>query len=119
VLDVAHDCGDGGLAVAIAEMCIAGGIGADVRLDGEGARSDVLLFGEGGSRIVVGVQADRFARLVEIAESSGAYVVQLGTAGGDGLRVVRHSGSDADMRRHAVIEVAVEEIEATWRGGIG
>jgi phosphoribosylformylglycinamidine synthase len=119
VLDVAHDCGDGGLAVAIAEMCIAGGIGADVRLDGGGARSDVLLFGEGGSRIVVGVQPDRLTRLQEIAESVGAYVARLGMASGDGLRIVRYSGRGDDMREEVVIEVAVGEMESAWRGGMG
>ncbi len=53
----AHDCAEGGLAVALAECCIAGELGAEIHL-GENttnARLDEILFGEGGARIVVSV----------------------------------------------------------------
>ena len=57
----AHDCSEGGLAVAVAEGCISGErcFGATVELDdaSEDARVDVLLFNEAASRIVVTVAA--------------------------------------------------------------
>ncbi len=55
----AHDCAEGGLAVAVAESCVSGErhFGATVELDdlGENARADVLLFDEAASRIIVSV----------------------------------------------------------------
>jgi phosphoribosylformylglycinamidine synthase len=57
----AHDCAEGGLAVALAESCIAGNLGARINL-GVAAnlaqRLDVTLFGEGGARILVSVQPE-------------------------------------------------------------
>jgi phosphoribosylformylglycinamidine synthase subunit PurL len=60
----AHDCAEGGLAVAIAECCIAAKLGAEIKLpvfvnnkvgEGSSLRWDEVLFGEGGARIVVSV----------------------------------------------------------------
>jgi phosphoribosylformylglycinamidine synthase len=53
----AHDCAEGGLAIALAESCIASGIGAVIQLSLSAAyhRLDRLLFGEGGARILVSI----------------------------------------------------------------
>jgi phosphoribosylformylglycinamidine synthase len=53
----AHDLSDGGLAVALAEACIASGLGATVHLPSVGQRIDRLLFAEGGGRVLVSLQA--------------------------------------------------------------
>ena len=51
----AHDLADGGLAVALAEACLASGLGASVEVPAGATRLDRLLFAEGGARILVGV----------------------------------------------------------------
>ncbi len=55
----AHDCAEGGLAIAIAECCIAGNLGAEINLEISPtqliSRFDELLFAEGGARILVSV----------------------------------------------------------------
>jgi phosphoribosylformylglycinamidine synthase II len=54
----AHDCAEGGLAVALAESCIAGKLGAKINLglpSSNSQRWDEVLFGEGGARIVVSI----------------------------------------------------------------
>ncbi|NCJ07264.1 phosphoribosylformylglycinamidine synthase subunit PurL [Synechococcales cyanobacterium C] len=52
----AHDCAEGGIAVALAEACISGQQGAEITLKPNLAqRWDELLFGEGGGRILVSV----------------------------------------------------------------
>lgn len=52
----AHDCSDGGLAIALAESCISSGLGATIHLpDVVQQRLDECLFGEGGARILVSV----------------------------------------------------------------
>ncbi|MGB7414900.1 MAG: AIR synthase-related protein, partial [Thermosynechococcaceae cyanobacterium] len=53
----AHDSAEGGLAVALAESCISGGLGAEIEVPSEGIRWDELLFSEGGARIVVSVRS--------------------------------------------------------------
>lgn len=58
----AHDCAEGGLAVALAEACISGNLGAQINLGvskEQSERWDNLLFGEGGARILVSVLQDR------------------------------------------------------------
>ena len=55
-----HDCSEGGLGVALAEMCFGGGVGVAVELskvkfDGAPARDDHVLFAESNSRFVVEV----------------------------------------------------------------
>ena len=59
-LNSAHDCAEGGLAVALAESCIGNGFGAEINLNvTTQQRLDELLFGESGSRIVVSVNPDK------------------------------------------------------------
>ncbi len=77
----AHDVAEGGLAVALAECCLAGGVGAEVAL---GTVPDVTaaLFGEGPGGFVVSGPA---AALAELA--GRAPVRTLGTVGGEALTV--------------------------------
>ena len=57
----AHDCSDGGLAVALAECTFdSGGIGASVDVGSESMRDDAVFFGESASRVLV--SADRRGR---------------------------------------------------------
>jgi len=60
----AHDCAEGGVAIALAEACISGGLGAEIHLGltstqlEQSQRWDLLLFGEGGARIFVSVSLE-------------------------------------------------------------
>ncbi len=90
-----HDCSDGGLAVALAEMCMAGGpstglragLGLDASQAPQGARLDAALFGEAQSRILVAVPADRREELLTIARGLNVPFAYVGRAGGDRLRL--------------------------------
>ncbi|MEM1367933.1 MAG: phosphoribosylformylglycinamidine synthase subunit PurL [Cyanobacteria bacterium P01_H01_bin.15] len=53
----AHDCAEGGLAVAIAEACFSNNLGAEIKISGA-QRWDEMLFGEAASRIIVSVTPD-------------------------------------------------------------
>jgi len=84
----AHDCSEGGLAVAIAESCIANReqpIGAHVNL-GQG-RADALLFGESQSRIVLSCRASNAATILMLLDLRGVPARRLGTVGGDALKI--------------------------------
>ena len=70
LLQSAHDCSDGGLAVALAESAISGGVGVHVRGD-VGERLDAALFGEAGARAVVSASRNVVAELSALAEDHG------------------------------------------------
>ena len=63
LIQSAHDCSDGGLAVAIAESCISGKLTAQIQLtNSQDLHLTQSLFGEGASRIIVSVkEGDRKA----------------------------------------------------------
>jgi phosphoribosylformylglycinamidine synthase subunit PurL len=77
----AHDCSEGGLAVAIAESCISGKLTAQIKLANlEGNNLTQLLFGEGASRIVVSVkESDRAAWETYLSSQLGNNWQHIGT----------------------------------------
>lgn len=84
----AHDCSDGGLAVALAESCISSPgapMGASITLMAEGMRRDALLFGESQSRVVLSVKAEHVDRLLQGAWDARVPAAKIGTVGGDRL----------------------------------
>ena len=97
----AHDCSEGGLAVALAEGCIAQQtaretprlIGAQVDLSAtKDVRLDALLFGETQNRIVITCAPLNATKVIERAKLMGVPAVRLGTVGGDKLTVKTASG---------------------------
>jgi len=67
LLDSAHDCSDGGIAVALAEKAFAKGVGARVNLASGGLFAEFVLFGEDASRIVISCDPASVARIKEVA----------------------------------------------------
>jgi phosphoribosylformylglycinamidine synthase len=76
-----HDISDGGIAVAIAEMAVRGGIGCT--LDGPPFASHATLFCEAPSRVVVCVAEADVAGVTEAASGAGIVATPLGSVGGD------------------------------------
>ncbi len=93
VLASAHDCAEGGIAVALAECCVAGSRGCEVALPAHGdARLDVILFGEAIGRIIASLAPAGLPTLVHIARRLSVPHQVIGTVGGDRLRI----GGDLD-----------------------
>lgn len=67
VATACHDCSDGGLAVALAEMCLAGNRGLDAAAAILGPRLDAALFGEAQSRIIVSLHPEKKEALGQTA----------------------------------------------------
>jgi phosphoribosylformylglycinamidine synthase len=86
----AHDCSDGGLAVALAECCISGPdrrLGAVVQLHAGRLRRDALLFGESQSRVILSVKPDQVEQVTRTAGAMGVPSTSLGVVEGDRLVV--------------------------------
>ncbi len=84
LLRSAHDVSAGGLAVALAESAMAGGVGAAVDVPA-GARDDEVAFGEGGGRMVVTVGSSEDADRVAAMARGAARVTRVGRVGGDAV----------------------------------
>ncbi len=84
LISSAHDCSQGGLAVALAESAIAGGIGFQVELPGDG-RADGLLFGEGQSRIVISLPEKELAAGRAVADEHQVPFAVIGRVQGSAL----------------------------------
>ena len=105
LLKSAHDCAEGGLAVALAESCIQGWTGFWGTFDA-GGRWDAALFGEAQSRIIVSAAPGQLARLRQMADEHSVPVVELGVVGGTGFSL-------GDL-----VDVPVHVLEAAWAGGL-
>jgi len=81
VVRSAHDCAEGGLAVALAESCMSGQeiFGARVELADGSPRTDVALFNESQSRIVISVRPDDLAAALQLLASRGVPARPIGT----------------------------------------
>jgi phosphoribosylformylglycinamidine synthase subunit PurL len=82
LLASAHDCSDGGLAVALAESALAGGVGFTATLPGGDLPAYMALFSESASRAVVTARDGREADLEQLAGVHGVPFVQIGLTGG-------------------------------------
>lgn len=111
LLRSAHDCSDGGLAVALAESCFSSlnrvAMGADVALAAKALTVAAQLFAESPSRIVVSFAEPARARLEEIAARLNCPFVVLGRVGGRNLRVT--------LDGEEIISEEVCELERAWR----
>lgn len=102
----AHDCADGGLAVTLAECCIAGRRGARVRLpvpDGAGPTS-AMLFGETPSRVVVSTAPETLDSLLAFLSEANVPAVVLG----------RVSESPLELSVEGAFALPVATLEEAW-----
>jgi phosphoribosylformylglycinamidine synthase len=118
LIESAHDCSDGGLAVTLAEAAFdSGGIGLSVDLPGMGAgQGDAwtnlgVLFGEAGGRVIVSVSPESRPALEALAARSGVPATRIGTTGGSRIKI-GINGQDA-------IDVVLSEMEQLWSSLLG
>jgi phosphoribosylformylglycinamidine synthase len=77
LINAAHDCSDGGLFIALAEMSFPRGLGFDIVTDSE-IREDAFLFGESQGRVVVTVTEENEEKFIEYLLESGINFTLLG-----------------------------------------
>ena len=113
----AHDCSDGGFAVALAESCILG----DTRIGGDGPvgfavseafsevvpeRWDAALFGEAPSRILVSVAPEATSAVLDAARGAGVPACVVGESGGSRLSI------------GPLVDMDLMELSDAWYGGL-
>ena len=113
VIRSAHDCSDGGLAVALAESCMSAPdlkLGAVVRLSAGRVRKDALLFGESQSRVVLSADPAHRQAILDEAARRGVPAAVIGTVSGD--RLVISTGEEASSVK--VIDTPVGVLHDRW-----
>jgi phosphoribosylformylglycinamidine synthase II len=105
LLASAHDCSDGGVAIALAECAILGGHGFAVTLAGD-LPPHVLLFGESASRVVVAVAPEREGSLRGLAATRGVPFERLGETGGPRAVI------------DGMVDTTVSELAEVWEQAI-
>jgi phosphoribosylformylglycinamidine synthase subunit PurL len=109
LVESAHDCADGGLAVALAEACIIGEarkVGATIRLETSGLRVDELLFGEDQTRVLLSCMPSSTPKVRDLARKHAIPWAMIGITGGDALVI------------EGVLEVPTEELGRVYFGSI-
>jgi phosphoribosylformylglycinamidine synthase len=108
----AHDCSEGGVAIALAESCLSGNLGSQVTLPASPSRLDTLLFGEVASLIIVSVSpANKTEWESYLGQELGQNWQEIGTVKSDIFTI-----STANQQN--LIEITIQEMRETWEMAI-
>jgi phosphoribosylformylglycinamidine synthase len=110
LISSAHDCSEGGLAVALAEALFGnrGQFGTTIDLDvNPQLRSDFSLFGETQSRVVVSTNPENLSSVLSLAKSRRVPATVIGSVNGTGL-----------LKIGGEISISVREAEEAYRRAI-
>jgi phosphoribosylformylglycinamidine synthase II len=109
-LAAAHDVSDGGLACALAECAIAGGVGVRADLDSlvelRGGSGESCLFGEGAGGFAVACPPPQLDTVAAMGARAGVDVLPIGEAGGERLQI---SAAEAEL------SLPLADAERAWR----
>ena len=109
-ISAAHDVSDGGLLVALAEMAVAAGCGAQLSVPSAG-RLERLLFAEGGARVVVSVPEASWSALQTALQQAGCPAQSLGRVQADARLQLRVGDQN-------VLDVAIDALAHAHQQGL-
>jgi len=108
----AHDCSDGGLAVAIAECCFSSlgrdAIGVAIEIDSNDLSKETLLFSESPSRVVISFTPDRLENVK--AEVGDCPLAVIGKTAGTDLEIAIDDNKELSM--------PVSDLESSWKNAL-
>ncbi len=114
LLKSAHDCSDGGLAVAIGESCFSSlnrrAVGAEIELKDGNLSVEALLFSESPSRIVISFTAENFDKIRAITNENDCPFQIIGKNGGESLTI---KANDSE-----VVSASIAELENVWKNSL-
>ena len=107
LIRTAHDCSEGGLAVAVAEMCIGGRLGAIIDIDGIGeGDSFSRLWSESLGRIIVAVDSEHEMQFIEAMSDADIHLIGMVT---DTQNLIIEDGYDE------LIQADVAGLTKSWK----
>jgi phosphoribosylformylglycinamidine synthase II len=106
LINSAHDCSDGGLAVALAEKAFLKRIGARVNVQSTGLPPEFALFGEDASRILISCDPERLTGIQQVAKKHGVNADAIGETIPDRLEIT--------LDNKQVISAQIEELNEAY-----
>jgi phosphoribosylformylglycinamidine synthase II len=110
LVESAHDCSDGGVAVALAEAALPAAVGCKVHIAEQGLPPEFLLFGEDASRVVLSCDPSQLGRIEEVAVEYGLLGDVLGETGSDRVEIT--------MGGQSMISASVAELREAYEGAL-
>jgi phosphoribosylformylglycinamidine synthase len=110
LVETAHDCADGGLAVALVESALPAGIGFNVTLPKQKLALEFLLFGEDASRVLLSCDPTHLPRIQQVAEEYEIFADVLGETGSDRVEIA--------VDGQPVISASVQELRGAYEGAL-
>jgi phosphoribosylformylglycinamidine synthase len=110
LVESAHDCADGGLAVALVEAALAAQVGVNARLPKQKLTLEFVLFGEDASRVVLSCDPQQLSRIQQVAEEYGISADVLGETGTDRVEISVHG--------QPVISAGIAELREAYEGAL-
>ncbi len=119
LVESAHDCADGGLAVALVECALPAGVGANIKLagawlpgnePGDALPSEFRLFGEDASRVIVSCDQNQLARIKSVAAEYKISADVLGETGGERVQI--------EIGDQSVISANIQDLRSAYEGAL-
>jgi phosphoribosylformylglycinamidine synthase len=110
LIDSAHDCTDGGIAVALAEKAFPAGIGARVNLLSGGLFAEYVLFGEDATRVLLSCDPGSVARIKSLAGRHGVAADVIGETISEKLEI--------SLDGKTLISATVSDLSAAYEGAL-
>jgi phosphoribosylformylglycinamidine synthase subunit PurL len=110
LVDSAHDCSDGGLAVTLAESAFAKRMGAKVKLASGDLPAEFVLFGEDASRVVLSCDPSHVSGIQQIAVKYALSADQIGETVPEQIEI--------EIDERVVVSAAVKELSAIYEGAL-
>jgi phosphoribosylformylglycinamidine synthase len=110
LVESAHDCSEGGIAVTLAESAFAMGVGLRVNLPSLGLPPESILFGEDASRIVISCDRSSLLGIQQVAEKYGLSADQIGETVSGQIEI--------KLDGRAAVSATVSELREAYEGAL-
>jgi phosphoribosylformylglycinamidine synthase len=110
LVDSAHDCSEGGIAVTLAESSCGEGIGLRVNLPSMGLPPEFVLFGEDASRVVISCDRSKLSGIQQIAAKYRLSADQIGETVSDQVEI--------KLDGRMVVSASVSELRGSFEGSL-
>ncbi len=110
LLDSAHDCSEGGVAVALSECAFAHGVGMEIDLAAQGLAAEYILFGEDASRVVISCDRSNLPGIQQVAAKQGLALDVIGETAAEQVEI--------KLDGRVVVSARVLELREAYEGAL-
>jgi phosphoribosylformylglycinamidine synthase II len=110
LVESAHDCSEGGVAVTLAESTFSNGVGVRANLESLGLPPEFVLFGEDASRVVISCDRSKLVGIQQVAEKYRLSAEEIGETVSDQVEI--------QLDRRVVVSAAVKELRDSFENAL-